>query len=146
MRFSWQVYWGNFPFPPPVDHILSELSTMTCPYWVAIYGIAHSFIELLFHNKAVRGTWKCIHAFFFFICPASLCLCVGEFIPFIFKVIIDMYDPITIFLVVWGLFSVGIFSLLYFLPRESPLVFIVNLNSLNFCLSGKLLIYPSNLN
>ena len=29
MRFSWQVYWGGLPFPPPVDHVLSELSTMT---------------------------------------------------------------------------------------------------------------------
>ena len=133
MRFSWQVYWGNFPFPPPVDHILSELSTMTCPYWVAIYGIAHSFIELLFHYKAVicEGDMEvhtCILFYFiFFICPASLCLCVGEFIPFIFKVVSDMYDPITIFLVVLGLFSVGIFFLLYFLPREFPLVFVVNL-------------------
>ena len=37
----------------------------------------------------------------------SLCLLVGAFNPFTFKVIIDMYDPITIFLVVrkvrhWG--------------------------------------------
>ena len=30
-----------------------------------------------------------------------------SFNPFIFKVIIDMYDPITIFLSVLGLFSVG---------------------------------------
>ena len=29
----------------------------------------------------------------------------GAFIPFTFKVIIDMYVPIAIFLVVWGLFS-----------------------------------------
>ena len=26
MRFSWQVHWGGLPSPPPVDHILSELS------------------------------------------------------------------------------------------------------------------------
>ena len=37
-------------FPSPVDHILSELSTMICPSWVALYGMAHSFIEL---DKAV---------------------------------------------------------------------------------------------
>ena len=24
MRFSWQVYWGGLPFPPAVDHFLSE--------------------------------------------------------------------------------------------------------------------------
>ena len=39
-----------YQFPSPVDHILSELSTMTGPSWVALHGIAHSFIEL---DKAV---------------------------------------------------------------------------------------------
>jgi len=39
-----------FPFPSPVDHILSELSTMTHSSWVALHGMAHSFIEL---DKAV---------------------------------------------------------------------------------------------
>ena len=34
------------PFPSPVDHVLSELSTMTCPSWVALHILAHSFIEL----------------------------------------------------------------------------------------------------
>ena len=29
-----------------MDHVLSELSTMTHPSWVALYDIAHSFIEL----------------------------------------------------------------------------------------------------
>ena len=29
-----------------MDHILSDLSTMTHPYWVALHGMAHSFIEL----------------------------------------------------------------------------------------------------
>ena len=33
-----------------MDHILSELSTMTCLSWVALHGMAHSFIEL---DKAV---------------------------------------------------------------------------------------------
>jgi len=36
--------------------ILSELSTMTRPPWVALNGMAHSFIEFLkplHHNKAV---------------------------------------------------------------------------------------------
>ena len=36
--------------PFPVDHILSELSTMTHPSWVALHATAHSFIEL---DKAV---------------------------------------------------------------------------------------------
>ena len=34
---------------------------------------------------------------------ASVYLMVGAFNPFTFKVIIDMYDPITIFLIVLGL-------------------------------------------
>ena len=38
------------PFPSPVDHVLSELSTVTRPPWVALHGIDHSFIEL---DKAV---------------------------------------------------------------------------------------------
>ena len=38
------------PFPSPVDHVLSELSTMTQLSWVALHGMAHSFIEL---DKAV---------------------------------------------------------------------------------------------
>ena len=33
-----------------MDHILSELSTMTHPSWVALHVMAHSFIEL---DKAV---------------------------------------------------------------------------------------------
>ena len=44
--FSRQEYWGVLSFPSPVDHILSELSTMTHPSWVALHGMAHSFIEL----------------------------------------------------------------------------------------------------
>ena len=70
--------------------------------------------------------WKYVHAHVF-IHPASLCLLVGAFNPFTFKVIIDMYDAVTVFLVVLGLFSVGLFLLLCFLPGEVPLAFIVKL-------------------
>ena len=34
---SRQDYWSGLPFPPPVNHILSELS---------MHGMAHSFIDL----------------------------------------------------------------------------------------------------
>ena len=47
--FSRQEYWSGLPFPSPVDHILSELSTMICSSWVALHN-SHSFIEL---KKAV---------------------------------------------------------------------------------------------
>ena len=48
--------WGSqrilkwFAFPSPVDHVLSELSTMTRLSWVALHDMAYSFIEL---DKAV---------------------------------------------------------------------------------------------
>ena len=35
LGFSRQGYWSGLPFPFPVDHILSDLSTMTRPSWVA---------------------------------------------------------------------------------------------------------------
>ena len=44
--FSRQEYRSGLPFPSPVDFVLSELSTMTCPSWVALHNVAHSFIEL----------------------------------------------------------------------------------------------------
>ena len=50
MGFSRQDYWSGLPFPSPVDHVLSELSTMTHPSLVALHSIAHSFSEL---EKAV---------------------------------------------------------------------------------------------
>ena len=51
------------------------------------------------------------------------CLLVGAFNPLSFKVSIDIYDPSTIFLIVLGLFSVGLFLVLCSLPREVPLAF-----------------------
>ena len=43
-------------FSPPVDHILSELCTMTRMSWVALHSMAHGLTELcklLHHDKAV---------------------------------------------------------------------------------------------
>ena len=50
MGFLRQEYWSGLPFPSPVDHVLSDLSAMTPPSWVALQGTARSFIEL---DKAV---------------------------------------------------------------------------------------------
>ena len=50
MGFSKQDYWSGLPFPSPVDHILSKLSTTTHPSQVALQGMAPSFTEL---HKAV---------------------------------------------------------------------------------------------
>ena len=53
MGFSRKEYWSGLPFPCLVDHILSDLSTMTCPYWDALWACL-SFIEL---DKAVVLVW-----------------------------------------------------------------------------------------
>ena len=59
MGFLQQKYWGpnsDLPFSPSLDHVLSELSTMTHPSLVALHDMAHSFIELcksLHQDKAV---------------------------------------------------------------------------------------------
>ena len=50
MGFSRQEYCSGLPFPSLVDHVLSELSTMTRASWGALHGMTHSFIEL---DKAV---------------------------------------------------------------------------------------------
>ena len=54
--FKAKEYWSNLLFSPPVDHILSEVLTMTHLFWVALHGMAHNSIELhkpLRLNKAV---------------------------------------------------------------------------------------------
>ena len=56
MEFLWQKYWSCLPFPLPVGHVLTELSTMIQPSRVALHGMAHSIIELhghLCHDKVV---------------------------------------------------------------------------------------------
>ena len=53
MGFSRQEYWSGLPFPSPVDHALSDLSTMICPSWVTPRAWL-SFIEL---DKAVVLVW-----------------------------------------------------------------------------------------
>ena len=43
LGFSRQKYWSGLPLFSPVDHVLSELSTMTHPFWVALQGMAFSY-------------------------------------------------------------------------------------------------------
>ena len=50
MGYSSQEDWSGLLFPSPVDHVFSELFTMTRPSWVALHGMTHSFLEL---DKAV---------------------------------------------------------------------------------------------
>ena len=44
MGFLPQECWSVLPFPPPVDHVLSALFTVTHLSWVALHGMAYSFI------------------------------------------------------------------------------------------------------
>ena len=53
MGFSRQEYWSGLPFSSPVDHILSGLSTMTRPSWIAPRAWL-SFTEL---DKAAVLVW-----------------------------------------------------------------------------------------
>ena len=57
----------------------------------------------------------------------NLGLLVPAFNPLTFKVIINLYYSITAFLTVLGLFSVGLFLVLCFLPKEVPLTSIIKL-------------------
>ena len=43
-------HWSRLPFLSPEPHVLSELSTMTCPSCADLHGMAHSFVWL---HKAV---------------------------------------------------------------------------------------------
>ena len=53
MGFSRQIYQSGWPFPSLVDHILSDLSTITCPSCVAPWAWI-SFIDL---DKTVVIVW-----------------------------------------------------------------------------------------
>jgi len=88
----------------------------------------------------VQGSYFCFHS-------ASLCLLVGTFKPFIFKVIIDKYDPVTIYFIVlcsslYTLFVFPVKRISFSICRRAGLVV---MNSLSFCLSVKLLIPPAYL-
>ena len=43
-----------------------------------------------------------IHTCLIFVSVQPVCVFIGAFKPFTFKVIIDIYVPIVIFLIVWG--------------------------------------------
>ena len=66
------------------------------------------------YRQHIYGSCFCIHS-------ASLCLLVGAFNPFTFKVIIDIYVPIAIFLIIWNWFCRSSPPL----TIEVPLTFVV---------------------
>ena len=62
---------------------------------------------------------------FAFVSSANLCLLLGEFSPFTFQVINDIYDRTVICFIIWVSF-VGLFFL-YFLSIEVSLAFVEEL-------------------
>ena len=58
MGFSRQEYWSGLPFPSPVDHLLSELSTMTHPSWVALQSMAHFQSIQYWFPLRLTGVWS----------------------------------------------------------------------------------------
>ena len=52
MGFSRQERWSGLSFSSPGDQVMSELSTITCPSWVA-----HSLIELDKANWSMWSVW-----------------------------------------------------------------------------------------
>ena len=91
------------------------------------------------YRQHIYGSCFCIHS-------ASLCLLVGAFNLFTFKVIIYIYVSVAIFLIVWVWFCKS-FSSLVFLDYISPFNIcckagLVVLNSLNFaCLKSFLFLH-----
>ena len=57
MGFSRQECWSGLPFPSPVNHILSELSIMIHPPWVALHGMTHSFLWVRQGSVSMWSVW-----------------------------------------------------------------------------------------
>ena len=77
MGFSRQEYWSDLPFPSPVDHILSDFSTMTCPSWMAPLAWL-SFTEL---DKAVVLVWLDWLVFCDYGFSVSALRCPNKYVP-----------------------------------------------------------------
>ena len=77
MGFSRQEYWSGLPFPSPVNHILSYLSTMTCRSWVAPWAWL-SFIEL---DKAVVHVIRLTIVFCGYGFSVSALWCLSQHLP-----------------------------------------------------------------
>ena len=68
LGFSRQEYWSSLLFPSPVDHILSDLSTMTCPSWVAQRSMAQFHWVIKAVVRVIRLA-SCLWLWFQCACP-----------------------------------------------------------------------------
>ena len=101
--------------------ILSDMSIATPAFFWSLFAwyiffqpfIFSLYVSLVLRwvscKQHIEGSCFCIHW-------ASLCLLVGAFNPFTFKVIIDKYDPVTIYFIVLGsgLYTLFVFPVLQF--------------------------------
>ena len=58
MEFSKQGYWSGLPLPSPVDHVLSELSIMTLPFWVALHDMKDELPRLVGAQYVTGEEWR----------------------------------------------------------------------------------------
>ena len=56
--FSREEYWSGLPLPSPVDHVLSELSTMTHPFWVVLHGMKDELPRLVCVQYVTGEEWR----------------------------------------------------------------------------------------
>ena len=100
-------------------------------------------LKRVYYRQYIYGSCFCIHS-------ASMGLFIGTFNSFTFKLIIDIYVLTAIFLIVSCRFCRCFSSLIYHGSVSPYNIYykagLVVLNSLNFCLSEKLFIFPSILN
>ena len=95
--------------------VLSDMSIVTPAFFWSLFEwnmIFQSFTFSLYVSLVLR--WVLvdnIQGSCFYIHSASLCLLVGAFNPFAFKVIIDEYDPVAIYFIVLGS---GIYAIFVF--------------------------------
>ena len=87
--------------------VLSDMRIATPTFFCFPFSWNIFFQPLMFNLYVSLGLKRvsctqCMYASCFCIHSASLCLLVGAFNPFTFKVITDVYVPIAIFLIVWG--------------------------------------------
>ena len=71
MGFSRQEYWSGLPISSPVDHILSGLSTMTHPSWVAPRAWLSHWVRQGCGPSVIRLT-SFLWVWFQFVCPLML--------------------------------------------------------------------------
>ena len=86
---------------------LSDMSIATPAFFWSLFVWNIFFQPFIFsmYVSLVSRWVSCrqhVEGSYFFIHSVSLCLLIEAFNPFTFKVIIDNYDPVAIYITVWG--------------------------------------------